>query len=227
MRTPPLGATMRNITLVILATLAACGDQSGVRQQGAADQVFTPAQYTVEDFYKNTEFFGGSWSPDRRKILVSSNSSGIYNAYAIPAAGGAPEQLTRSTTDAIVALSYFPRDERFIYSSDKGGDELTHIYVRNTDGSVKDITPGTKLKANFAGWAGNDRSFFISTNQRDQRYFDLYEVPIATLRPTLFYRNTEGFDLGPVSRDKRSVALGKPRTTNDADVYLHDKRAGT
>ena len=40
------------------------------------------------------------------------------------------------------ALSYFPADERILYSSDEGGNELTHIYVRNTDGSIRDLTPG-------------------------------------------------------------------------------------
>jgi dipeptidyl aminopeptidase/acylaminoacyl peptidase len=32
-----------------------------------------------------------------------------------------------------------------------------------------------------------------------------------------------GFFLGPVSRDNRYLALVKPRTTNDSDVYLYDR----
>ena len=126
----------------------------------------------MEDFYANKEFFGASFSPDQRKILVASNLSGIYNAYAVPVAGGEPEALTASTTDAIFPISYFPADERFLYSADQGGNELAHIYVRNADGSVRDLTPGTKHQANFVGWAGNDSSFFIMTNERDQRVFD-------------------------------------------------------
>ena len=212
--------------LALVAIAAACGKQAeDASGKNEAAKTFTPTQYAVADFYKNSEFAGASWAPDRRKILVSSNLSGIWNAYAVPATGGPPQPITRSTTDAVVALSYFPSDERILYSSDQGGNELTHIYVRDVDGSAKDVTPGGKLKANFHAWAGDDRSFLVSTNERDERYFDLYEVSADKLTRTLLYKNTDGYSIGPVSRDKRYVALVKPRTTSDADIYLHDRRA--
>ncbi|HJR63108.1 MAG TPA: alpha/beta fold hydrolase [Gemmatimonadaceae bacterium] len=209
--------------------LAACviGGDATKESSGTVERTFTPTQYTVEDLYKNVEFGGASWSPDRQKILVSSNLSGIYNAYAIPAAGGEPQPLTKSTTNSVFALSYFPTDERILYSSDEGGNELTHIYVRNVDGSVLDLTPGAKLKASFRGWAHNDSSFFVATNERDPRYFDLYEISLDGYRRTLLFRNNEGFEVGPVSRDKRYIALVKPRTTSDADIYLHDRQTAT
>jgi dipeptidyl aminopeptidase/acylaminoacyl peptidase len=124
-------------------------------------------------------------------------------------------------------VSYFPADDRLLYRSDEGGNELTHIYVRETDGTTKDLTPGTKLKAGFEGWAHDDQSFFVSTNQRDQRYFDLYEITADGYRRSLFYRNTDGYELGPISRDKRYIALVKPKTTSDADIFLHDRTTGT
>src|SRR6185436_1408604 len=50
------------------------------------------------DFYDNKGFLGASFSPDGQKVLVGSNASGIWNAYAIPVAGGEPEALSTSTT---------------------------------------------------------------------------------------------------------------------------------
>jgi dipeptidyl aminopeptidase/acylaminoacyl peptidase len=214
-------------------TIIACASSDSTKEaSGSVDRTFTPTQYSVEDFYKNSEFFGASWSPDMSKLLVSSNMSGIWNAYAIPADSGAPQPLTQSTANSVFALSYFPSDERIIYSSDSGGNELTHIYVREPNGTVTDLTPGTKLKANFNGWSGNDSSFFITTNERDARFFDIYEYATATLKRTLFFKNTEGYttDLlasGAISRDKRYIALVKVRTTSDADIYLHDRQSGT
>ena len=181
----------------------------------------------MEDFYGNASFDGASWSPDAKTILVSSNISGIWNAYTISASGGAPTPLTRSTTNSIRAISYFPADERILYSSDEGGNELTHIYVRNPDGTTQDLTPGAKLKANFQGWAGDDKSFFVSTNERDERYFDLYEITLDGYKRTLLYKNTDGFDLGPVSRDKRYLAMSKSKSSTDADIYLYDLRSNT
>ncbi|HEX2444525.1 MAG TPA: S9 family peptidase [Vicinamibacterales bacterium] len=206
-----------------------CGqsERAAAESSSATPTTRTPQQYSVEDFYKNTEYSGASWAPGNQKLLVSSNASGIWNAYSMPAAGGPLEPLTTSTTNSIFAISYFPADERVLYSSDEGGNELTHIYVRNTDGTTKDLTPGAKLKASFNGWAGDDKSFFVSTNERDARYFDLYEVSADKLARTLVYRNTDGYLLGPISRDKRYLALIRTKTTSDADIFLHDRQNKT
>jgi dipeptidyl aminopeptidase/acylaminoacyl peptidase len=209
-----------------LAILVACTSRKQAAPEPQARATPPPQQYSVADFYKNTEFSGASWSPSKGKILVSSNVSGIWNAYAVPADGGAPEPLTQATRDSVFAESYFPGDERILYSSDEGGNELTHVYVRNLDGTTRDLTPGAKLKASFAGWAGDDKSFFVSTNERDQRYFDLYEIAAGGFKRTLLYKNTDGYELGPVSRDKRYVALIKRRTTSDGDIYLYDRTTG-
>jgi dipeptidyl aminopeptidase/acylaminoacyl peptidase len=213
----------------LVPALAALACSTGERPgpSAAADSAFTPARYSVADFYGNIEYAGASFSPAADRILVSSNRSGVYNAYAIPAAGGEPVALTHSTDDAIFAVSWFPADDRILYSSDQGGNELSHLYVRTADGKARDLTPGARLKAAFDGWSGDDRSFFVETNERDERYFDLYEYATDGYARKLIYRNTEGYTLGPISRDKRYVALVRPRTTNDADVFLHDRRTGT
>jgi dipeptidyl aminopeptidase/acylaminoacyl peptidase len=217
-----------SVYLVASVVLAACASAESTQESaGSVERTFTPTQYSVEDFYKSSQFRGASWAPDRQKLLVSSNKSGIWNAYAVPATGGEPQPLTQSTTNSVFALSYFPADERVLYSSDQGGNELTHIYVRHPNGAVQDLTPGTKVKAGFSGWSGDDRSFFVSTNERDPRYFDLYEISADSLKRTLLYRNTDGFSIGPISRDKRHIALVKPRGTSDADIYLHDRQSGT
>jgi dipeptidyl aminopeptidase/acylaminoacyl peptidase len=217
--------------LIALVPLTSCSrtdrPTAADAQKGRDERTRAPRQYTVGDFYKNSEFFGASWAPDNKKLLVSSNLSGIWNAYSVNVAGGAPQALTQSKANSIFALTYFPKDERLLYSSDEGGNELTHIYLRNPDGSTKDLTPGTKLKANFHGWAADDQSFFVSTNERDPKYFDLYEFSADRLTRTLIYKNTAGYQLGPVSRNRRFVALVKPRTTSDADIFLYDREART
>ncbi|HEX9755001.1 MAG TPA: alpha/beta fold hydrolase [Gemmatimonadales bacterium] len=183
--------------------------------------------YSVADFYQGSEFFGSGFSSDGTRLLVSSNLSGVFNAYAIPVAGGDPVPLTRSTTDAIFAVSWFPADDRILYSSDQGGNELSHLYVREADSTVRDLTPGEKLQARFAGWSGDDRSFFVTTNERDERVFDLYEYQTDGYARRLVWRNTEAYEVGPISRNKRYVALVRPITTSDQDIYLHDLETGT
>ena len=87
-------------------------------------------QYSIEDFLGNVNYRGASFSPDNSKLLVSSDQSGIYNAYAFPTDGGEPVQLTNSADDYVMVRGYFPNDERFLYTSDQGGNELNHVYVQ-------------------------------------------------------------------------------------------------
>ena len=184
-------------------------------------------EYTIDEFLSSASFSGLSFSPDNATILVSSNQTGILNAYAFPVDGGLPVQLTSSTTNAIRALSYFPNDERFVFTSDEGGNELNHVFVRELDGSTIDLTPGEGLKASFAGWASDDRSLFIQTNERDQRFFDLYEYDDGDYSRELIFQNDDGYFVGPVSSDRRHVALVKLRTSADSDIYLYDRESDT
>ena len=182
-----------------------------------------PRQYTIQEFLGTTNFSGASFSPDNRKLLVSSDQSGIYNAYALPVAGGPPEQLTHSETESIMAISYFRHDERFLYAGDQGGNELHHLYVRELDGSSTDLTPGEGLKAVFRAWAGDFASFYFVTNERDRRYFDLYQVTVEGYQRRLIYQNDEGYGLPIISPDGRYLALYKGNTNADSDIYLLDR----
>ena len=203
--------------IAALVVIAGCHAGGGVRE--------VPS-YSIEDFLGNTNYRGSSFSPDKSKILVSSDETGVYNAFAIPLDGGEPVPLSNSTTDAVYAISYFPADERLLYSSDQGGNELNHLYVRETDGTVRDLTPGDQLKASFVEWADDDRSFFVQTNERDPKYFDLYEYQVDGYDRKLIFENDEGYSLKAISPDKRFLALDKTRTRFDSDIYLHDRENG-
>jgi dipeptidyl aminopeptidase/acylaminoacyl peptidase len=183
-----------------------------------------PRQYTIDQFMAVVRVAGASFSPDEKRILFSSNQSGIFNAYSVPVAGGSASQLTRSTTDTTYAVSYFPADERILYTRDSGGDENNHLYVRGKDGKEQDLTPaaeGKKLKAGFVRWSGDDRAFFVMTNERDPRFFDLYRYDAATYARSVVYQNDKGFSIADASRDGRWVALDKPNTSLDSDIYLY------
>lgn len=179
-------------------------------------------KYSIEQFMKTIRFGGSDISPDEQTVLFSSNQDGVFNLYEVPFNGtGQPKQLTASRTDAIFAIGYLP-DGRILYSSDQGGNELTHIYLREKDGAVSDLTPAEKAKFQFAGLSHDRKSFFYQSNQRNRAAFDLYEMNLATMRPTLIFENPGGFFPGDVSPDKRYIALTKTITTTNGDVYLYD-----
>lgn len=217
----------RLLWIVALMALAivftGCAQQEPSTESAEAPREI--AQYSIEDFLGATDYTRASFSPDGSKILVSSDESGVYNAYAIPVDGSEPVQLTTSDDDSIFIESYFPEDERFLFSQDKGGDELDHLFVQELDGSVQDLTPGEGLKASFEGWTQDETHFIVATNERDQKFFDVYLYSRDGYVREMIYQNDEGYDVQAVSPDLRYLALVKSRTTNDNDLYLFDRQA--
>jgi dipeptidyl aminopeptidase/acylaminoacyl peptidase len=184
-------------------------------------------QYTIEQFLNTVSIFGGSFSFDESKILFTSNKTGIYNAYTIPVAGGDATQITQSTENSIFAVSYFPEDDRMLYLSDTGGNEIYHIYMTGLDGTSKDLTPFDEARSTFYSWSRDGKSFFYGCNKRDSRYIDLYEMDIETFIPELVFQNDDGYTIGEISNDKRYIALSKTITEHDSDMYLYDRKKGS
>jgi dipeptidyl aminopeptidase/acylaminoacyl peptidase len=179
-------------------------------------------QYTIEQFMATTRLGGASFSSDEQSILFHSNKTGIFNVYSMPVGGGEPKQLTNSTKESTFAISWVPGEARFLYRYDKGGNENEHIYLRELDGTERDLTPGDKTKAQFYGWSLDRKSFFFGTNARDPKFFDVFEMAVADLKPTLIYKDETGYDFGAISDDKKFLAFGKPgKSTADSDVYLY------
>ncbi|CAD5250674.1 MULTISPECIES: prolyl oligopeptidase family serine peptidase [unclassified Imperialibacter] len=188
--------------------------------------------YSIEQFYKNINVSGGSFSPDESKMLVSTNETGIYNAYEIPVDGkGEKKQLTNSTVDSYFAVSYFPNDERLIFTADQGGNENNHIYLQTPDGTQKDLTPYDSAKSSFYGWSQDKQSMFIASNKRDAKFMDVYERTIASLDSEtgfgeVIYQNNDGRDVAAISPDKNYFALTESITSADSKMYLYNKATG-
>ena len=207
--------------LFIAASLLIWANLAFVACSGPASPDPIP-RYDAETFYETTAITGASFSHDEERILVSTDASGVFNAYSQPFEGGPPVQLTESEDDSIFAISWFPEDDRFLYTADQGGNELNHLYVRETDGSAWDLTPGEQLKAMFGGWSGDRESFVVLTNERDRRYFDLYRYKVEGYQRELVLQNDEGWMPGSVSRDGRWVSLDRRRSNADSDIFLWD-----
>jgi dipeptidyl aminopeptidase/acylaminoacyl peptidase len=214
-------------TAFAAALLAACVLPAAAMAAQPATAQAQPVRYNARQFFETTSYgmaspTGIAFSRDGRNLLIHSDRSGVFNVYALPIAGGDPAQISQSTTNATFAATYFPNDDRVLFTADQGGNELDHVYVRLADGTVRDLTPGQNLKADFMGWSADGRTFFVSSNEREARAFDIYAYDAATYERRLIFRNSGEFTPGEVSRDGRWVVLGKANTSADSDVYLYE-----
>ena len=214
-------------TLVGLVCLACAGGDAPAPRQLTV--------YSAAAFHNTTSYSGASFSADESRLLISSDTTGVWAVYSVPVAGGEPKQLTDSA-GPVFAQSYFPDDDRFLYAGDQGGNELNHLYVGSDgagdvpEGGV-DLTPGENVRASFAGWANDGEAFFVRTNERTPFAMDLYRYSVPPpgtwdFERELVFENDGTFNLGDVSDDGRWLALDKLTSNYDSDVYAYDLMAG-
>jgi len=180
----------------------------------------TVKQYTIDEFYKNNRIFGGNFNSDESKLLIGSDKSGIFNVYEITISDSSKKQLTFSTVESFFAQDYVPGTGKIIYSADKGGNEIDHIYLLNEDGTSVDLTPAEKEKANFAGWSKDRKRMYYISNKRDPNFFDFYKMDIADWKPVMLYQYMDGLDIAGVSNDEKILALQKTITTSENQLFI-------
>lgn len=179
-------------------------------------------KYTVEQFMHSIKIKGSDFSPDEKKVLFSSDKTGILNAHEMSIETTKNTQLTKSDSKSIYAISYFPNDERIILGSDSGGNEIYHIYLRDIDGQITDLTPDAIARSHFKAWSRDEKHFYFTSNKRDSLYNDVYKMNIETMKSELIFKNTEGYELGAIAKNDKYLALIKIITTDNSNMYLYD-----
>ena len=232
---------MRNAWLFLLLTTALLGcnssDNAATEAASSSKPEMAPAEssvatsgfqtYDAATFFETTTYSatssaGHAFSPDGTKVLVSSDATGVFNVVAFDVATGESTALTESDTNAIFSLGYFPTDERLLYTFDEGGNELNHVYVREMDSTSHDLTPGEAVKAFFMGWHEDGTEFYLGTTERDGKNFDLYRYAADDYERSMVFENNDGWAISAISPDGRWLALDKPRTSADSDIYVKD-----
>lgn len=205
--------TIKKFSFLLLIIFTACNLSS--------DKAREVKDYTIEQFMSNINMFGGRFSADESKLLISSDESGIYNAYTLPVEGGELTALTQSDSTSVFAISFFPEDDRILYHSDDNGNEIYHIFLRDLDGTVTDLTPDSAARSTFYNWNFDKESFLYGSNKRDPRFMDIYEMDIKTLTPKMIFQNDEGLSYEGISRDEKYMAFVKPITSANDEMYLY------
>tara|TARA_B100001063_G_C16761096_1_gene555964 strand:+ start:207 stop:2129 length:1923 start_codon:yes stop_codon:yes gene_type:complete len=210
------------ITCAVSLALAGCNQSNSLGSSAVkTEQTQQVKTYGAKTFFDTTSIMGSSFSPSGDKVLVSSDESGIYSLYEVDVKTGSKTRLT-NFEDSTYPVRYFPNDERILFTKDSGGNERYHVYVHEVDGSIKDLTPGDETRAGFAGFTKDGSQFFISSNQRDAKFMDLYRVDSETYKVSPVYQNELGLDVGAISPDGRFIALSKNNSNKDSDTYILD-----
>ncbi|KXO00050.1 peptidase S9 [Aequorivita aquimaris] len=208
---------MKNFSLIFSAILlfVACKNNKNEETKEIAEV----KTYSIEQFMGNENAFANGFSPDKSKVLITSNRSGVFNMYSVPTEGGDFMPITLSDSASVYGISYFPNDDRILFRMDGNGDEIFKIFVKDSSG-IQRLTPEQNVRALFQGWAKDGKSFYYNSNERNPQMMDVYEMDIATFKPKLLLKNDDAMDFGGISADKNYMLLSKAVNTNDSDLFL-------
>lgn len=180
-------------------------------------------QYSIDQFYKNNRIYAAGFSNDENKLLVSSDESGIFNVYEIDINSSERTQITFSEKESFFAIDYLPGTNQILYSSDKGGNEMSHIYLMHENDSITDLTPGENEKASFRGWSSDNKSMYYISNKRNSKFFDFYKINLSTWESELLYQNDNGIDLQNISEDETWFAFSETITTHEDKLFITNR----
>ena len=169
----------------------------------------------------NNRSSGGYFSKDAKKLIYSSDKSGIFNIYEVDLETKLEKQITYSKEESFFARGYSPITGEIIYSADIGGNENSHIYIIR-DGNSIDLTPGENTKASFFGWTNNESEMYVISNSRDPRFFDLYKIDIETLSSEMVYKNDSGYNLNSISNNDNYLVLSLSLSRREQKLFLYN-----
>ena len=215
---------MKKLLLLFICIAASC--QSSIKNKTAT--------YDIKEFFDNVNISGGYFSSSEEKMIYSTNKSGIVNVYEVELTSKSVTQLSFSEKESFYVRSYVPNSDDFIYSADKGGNEISHLYLQKRSGETLDLTPGINEKSIFYGWSQDKTFLYYLSNKRDSRYFDLYKMKIDEWEPEMIYENKDNFSLSyfngtsssSISNNEHYLLLTKAITTSENKFYLLDQIQG-
>lgn len=170
--------------------------------------------------YLNIRSVGGtSLSPDGSECAFLWNASGTHQVWKVSLQQPFPQQLTYFE-DRVGFISWSPKGNQLLIGKDVGGNERTQLYMLYGDGShIDTLTNNSKVIYGFGGWSHDGKWICFRSNERDEKFFDVFMMNIETKERKLIYQQDGNNSASGFSPDDKYVLVTRSESSYNSDIF--------
>jgi dipeptidyl aminopeptidase/acylaminoacyl peptidase len=163
--------------------------------------------------------YGPSFAPDGQHVSFISDITGVPQAWILDLASGQIDQLTLFN-ERVSSAVFSPTGSSLALSMDPGGGERHQIWTLNMEGlSTKRLTVGDDWIRVFGSFSPLGESVCYASNERDEKFFDIYSSSIETGEKELVYESdATNHPIDWIDKDR--LLFTRANTNLDNDLFL-------
>lgn len=183
-------------------------------------------RYGIEDFLEVKSAGGASFSPDGEQVAYLSNAPGTAQIFLVSVDGGSPEQLT-DFQDPVSFVRFSPTENLLIFGKSENGNEKTQFYLLNLNTrQTTSLTTRLDVKHDFGGWSSDGKSICFTSNEKNQKDFDVYVMNVSTLEKHLIFYGHGSCAVEGFSPQDTYLVIRKKHSSANTDLYLYNFASG-
>jgi len=185
------------------------------------------AGYGFERYLNVRTAYGASFSPDGARLSFLTDITGVAEVWSVAVDVGAlsptwPAQLTYRG-ERVAGAAFSPTADTLLVSADIGGNERVQLSLLAADGSTfVPLTDKPETIFQFGGWSPDGARICYGSNERDQRYFDVYERDLASGETRLLLQQDGTNYAAGYSTDGRQVLATRHDSNTRNQLWLID-----
>lgn len=187
--------------------------------------------YPFERYLNVRNAYGPAFSPDGRQLSFLSDITGVAEVWSVPLelereTPAWPEQLT-FRGERVSAISYSPVDPLMLVAADSGGSELDQFYTLSQDGSAfHELTHLPRVMYRAGLWSPDGQRIVYASNERDPRYFDIYERDMGSGTVRLVWQQDSTNFPSAYAPDGTQVIVSRSYSNTFIQLFLLNLTSG-
>ena len=187
----------------------------------------TVEKYSFDRYLNVRSAYGASFSPHGSQLSFLTDITGVAEVWSVPVdmhstTPAWPEQLT-FRGERVASATFSPTGDIMLVTADRGGNERTQLYTLGADdSSFTRLTDQPDVIYHFGDWSPDGKSIIYSSNERDGRYFDVYELSLENHQARLLLQQDGTNFPMSYSPDGKQVLVGRYESNIRNQLILLD-----